>query len=94
MMKETPGKLEVSIPFGTFQRALKRSTGFRTNFHELQNDFHGVQNPDMDKQAKHLEGNTDSQAKNAQMNITDNKKIELNTVHKEAVHPRWIWKTL
>ena len=47
----------------------------------------------MEEQAQFLEGNPDSQVKNAETNITENKKIELNTIHGKSVHPR-IWKTL
>ena len=38
----------------------------------------------MDKQVQHLEGNRNSQTKNPQTNITENKQIELNTVHGEG----------
>ena len=38
----------------------------------------------MEEQAQFLEGNPDSQVKNAETNITENKKIELNTIHGEG----------
>ena len=83
-MKEITGKLEVSILFGTFQRAWEHfhgcqiySTGCRQIPQELESISHGRASTTFGR-------NRDSQTKNPQTNITENKQIKPNTVHGEG----------